>query len=318
MPNYNKTEELPSNLEGSSFLISDVCYDKTKQKGWHMMNVSLSIDSFPLNEETARDMHKLLDELPKDYRTVLHAPAWQMPEARGFAVLAYMEGHGLIGFAACLDIVGLHQYEWSAIVHPDFRRQSIGAALADGIRYGLQQREAEGELAVFLESGEAAAFLESLGYTPGFKEILLGAEALEAGELPEGLEVAPYSGERLELERLLAAAFDDEVVPVMAHNVEDAGRDIWLMKQGERIVATATLIGEEDALWVTAFAVDPKEQGKGYGQAFLRWCRKQAFDGRKSQVLLDVETTNEAIHVYEKAGFLPINTVEYWSQKEIQ
>jgi GNAT superfamily N-acetyltransferase len=280
------------------------------------MNVSLSIDSFPLDGDTARDMHDMLNQLPIDYRTVMNAPSWQLPESRGFAVLAYAEENGLIGFATCLDIVGLHHYEWSVIVHPDFRRQSIGTALADGIAHGLKQRNAESELAVFIESEEAAAYLQSLGYVADFKEILLGAPALEDGKLPEEVSVMPYGDEQAELEAVLVAAFDEEVVPVMAHNIEEAGRDIWLMKKEGRIVATATLIAEENDLWVTAFAVDPKEQGKGYGQAFLQWCRNRAFVENKGQVLLDVETTNDAIRVYEKAGFLPINTVEYWKRKE--
>lgn len=282
------------------------------------MNVSLSIDSFPLDEEIVRDMRGLLSQFSVDYHMVLNAPVWRMPDARGFAVLAYAENGDLIGFATCLDIVGLHHYEWSVIVHPDFRRKAIGSALADGVSFGLQQRQAESELAVFIENEEAAAFLESLGYTADFKEILLGAEAQEMEEVPENLTVVPYGGEQPELEALLVAAFDEEVVPVMVHNIADAGRDVWLMKKGERLVATATLIAEEDALWVTAFAVDPKEQGQGFGQAFLRWCRNRAFAEGKRQVLLDVETTNDALRVYEKAGFLPINTVEYWKRKPVQ
>ncbi|TWT27564.1 GNAT family N-acetyltransferase [Planomicrobium sp. CPCC 101110] len=280
------------------------------------MNVSLSIDSFPLDDDTARDMQELLDQMPIDYGTVLNAPVWRLPEARGFAVLAYLEGSGLIGFATCLDIVGLHHYEWSVIVHPEFRRQAIGTALAEGVAYGLQQREAESELAVFIEDEKAAAFLQSLGYAAGFKEILLGAPAHEAEELPAGLSVVPYGGEQAELAAVLVAAFDEDVLPVMAHNIDEAGREIWVMKKEGRIIAAATLIAEEDALWVTAFAVDPKEQGNGYGQAFLRWCRNQAFVENKCQVLLDVETTNDAIRVYEKAGFSPVDTVHYWKRKE--
>ncbi|MDN7241880.1 GNAT family N-acetyltransferase [Planococcus sp. N028] len=280
------------------------------------MNVSLSIDSFPLDKEIARDMHNLLGEFPIDYNTVMNAPVWQKSDAKGFAVLAYAENGDLIGFATCLDIMGLHHYEWSAIVHPDFRRKGIGTALADGVSFGLRQREAESELAVLIEDKNASAFLESLGYGADFKEILLGAPALESEELPEGLSFMPYGGEQAELTALLVAAFDEEVVPFLAHNIEEAGRDIWLMKKDGRITATAAFVSEEDALWVTSFAVDPKEQGKGYGQAFLRWCRYHAFLEGKNQVLLDVDTTNEAIRVYEKAGFLPINTIEYWKRKE--
>jgi mycothiol synthase len=278
------------------------------------MNISLSIESFPLDSETIKDMKKFLAVFQEDYSTILQEPVWGRSDARGFAVVAYTDEGELAGFATSVDIVGLHHYEWTAIVHPDFRRQSIGSALAEGIHHGHAQREAEGELAAFIEDAEAAEFLSALGYIEDFKEAQLGASALEKWESPEGVEVMPFSGEREELESLLRAAFDEEVIPVLAHNLEEAGRDVWVMKKDGNLVATATLVAEEDALWVTAFAVHPEEQGKGYGQAFLAWSRNFAFQQGRQQVLLDVETDNNAQRVYEKAGFQPIHTVAYWKR----
>ncbi|WKA57967.1 GNAT family N-acetyltransferase [Planococcus shenhongbingii] len=278
------------------------------------MNISLSIESFPLNTETIKDMKSFLSLFQEDYSMVMQEPVWGRADARGFAVVAYTDEGKLIGFATSVDIVGLHHYEWSAIVHPDYRRQTIGSALADGIHHGHVQREAEEELAAFIEEPGAAEFLKNLGYEADFKEIQLGVTALEKLDLPDGLTVAPFGGEREELESLLRAAFDEEVIPVIAHNLEQAGRDVWVMKKEGRLVATATMIAEEDALWVTAFAVHPEQQGKGYGQAFLSWSRNLAFIKGKQQVLLDVETDNHALRVYEKAGFVPVSTVAYWKK----
>lgn len=278
------------------------------------MNISLSIESFPLDSQTIKDMKKLLAIFQKDYSVVLQEPVWDQPHTCGFAVVAYTDEGELIGFATSVDIIGLHHYEWSAVVHPDYRRQSIGSALAEGIHHGHTQREAESELAAFIEDQEAAGFLASLGYSEDFKEIQLGVAALETVDLPEGVAVTQFNEEREELESLLRAAFDEEVIPVMAHNLEEAGRDVWLMKKDGKLVATATLVAEEDALWVTAFAVHPEEQGKGYGQAFLAWSRNLAHQQGKQQVLLDVETDNNALGVYTKAGFQPINTVAYWKR----
>lgn len=278
------------------------------------MNISLSIESFPLDSETINDMKNFLAAFQRDYRTVLQEPLWEKFDARGFAVVAYTEEGELIGFATSVDIIGLHHYEWSVIVHPEYRRQSIGSALAEGIQHGHAQRGAEEELAVCIDDLEAAKFLSNLGYSEDFKEIQLGAEALENMNLPEGVTVTPFDGEREELEALLQAAFDEEVIPVIAHNLEEAGRDVWVMKKGGKLVASATLIAEEDSLWVTAFAVHPDQQGQGYGQSFLAWSRNLAFQQGKQQVLLDVETDNQAIGVYEKAGFQPVHTVAYWKK----
>ena len=280
------------------------------------MNISLSIESFPLDSKTAQDMQDLLKLFETDHTAILHEPLWLQSSARGFVVVAYTEEGQLIGFAASADLVGLHHYEWSAIVHPDHRRQSIGRALAEGIQHGHLQREAEGELAAFIETPEAESFFAALGYEPDFKEIQLGVESLEDTVLPEELTVSLCAeGERPELEALLVASFDEEVVPIISFNLEEEGRDVWVMKRDEAMVATATIIAEDDALWVTAFAVDPKEQGKGYGKAFLLWSRSLAYAEGKKQVLLDVETDNDALQIYEKAGFKPIHTIAYWKKE---
>ncbi|MGO1057507.1 GNAT family N-acetyltransferase [Planococcus sp. FY231025] len=279
------------------------------------MDISLSLESFPLAASTVTDMEALLGLFQTDYSNVLHEPLWTRPDSRGFAVMAYTEEDQLIGFAVSADMVGLHQYEWSVLVHPDFRRLSIGSALADGIRHGHSQRQAEGDLAAFIENPEAETFLGKLGYEPTFSEILLGVEPLEHFELPNGVEINPYSGEREALEKLLAAAFDEEILPVLAFNLEEECRDVWVMKSNGALAATMTLLEEGDNLWVNAFAVSPHLQGQGYGQAFLRWSRHQALLRNKKQVLLDVETDNGALRVYEKAGFQPFSKVEYWKQR---
>ncbi|RNF40101.1 GNAT family N-acetyltransferase [Planococcus salinus] len=280
------------------------------------MEVSLSIESFPLADSTVGDLQKLLAQLPQVYETIFHKPSWQMTEARGFTVLAYTDEGKLIGAAAALDLVGMHQYEWTVCVDPEVRRQSIGSALVDGIQYGLQQRQAEGELAAGLKDEGTAAFLESLGYVSDFEEIMLGAKRLEHSDLPADLKVAPYNGQKEELEALLTGAFDEEVIPVIAYNIEEAGRDVWTMEKQGTMLAAAAIVEEDSAIWVTAFAVHPKEQGKGYGQAFLKWCRHYAFSKGKQQVLLDVDTSNNALRVYEKAGFQPLQVVEYWRRSE--
>ena len=282
------------------------------------MNISLSIESFPLDGTTVQDASEFLTLFQTDYSQVLHAPLWRNPEARGFAVLAYTDSGTLLGMACSADIVGLHHYEWSVLVHADFRRMSIASALAEGIAHGHLQRQAESVLAAAIESPDAAQFLESLGYGIEFKEILMGAEPLDELKLPEGIAIRPYSGEREKLESLLASAFDEGIMPVISHNIDAPDRNIWLMEKGGILVAAATLIEEGADLWVTAFAVDPRHQGRGYGKAFLLWCRQHAFATGKDQILLDVETENEALHVYSKSGFRAVDTVAYWKKASEQ
>lgn len=279
------------------------------------MNISLSIESFPLDGKTVQDASELLALFQTDYSRMLHQSLWQSPEARGFAVVAYTDKGELRGFACSADLVGLHHYEWSVLVHSEFRQMAIGSALAEGIEHGHQQRQAESVLAMCEESPEAAKFLGSMGYALEFKEILMGAEPLTELDLSAGVTIRPYKGEREQLESLLEAAFDERVLPVVSHNIDALDRDVWVMFHDDVMVAAATLFDEETNLWVTAFAVDPKHQGKGFGKAFLLWCRNHAFATGKQQILLDVETENDAMMVYEKAGFRAVDTVAYWKKE---
>ena len=280
------------------------------------MEVSLSIESFPLDGRTVGDIRELLVLFPQEYRTLLHEPAWQLPEANGFTVLAYTEEGELIGCAVSVDLLGWHQYEWSVIVHPNVRRQSIGSALVDGVQHGLQQRQAEEEWATGLEDAGAAAFLESLGYMYDFKEILLGAEPLAHSSLPDGVGVTPYDRQQDTLESFLTAAFDEEVIPIIDYNLEGTEQCIWTMEKQGTILAVAAIVEEGNDACISAFAVHPSEQEKGYGQSFLNWCRYHAFTKGKEQVLLDVNTSNVGQRVCEKAGFRPINVTEYWRRNE--
>ncbi len=282
------------------------------------MDLSLSIVSFPVDEQTASEMAKLVEELPPAHKMVLHPSLWRASDARGFAVVAYTDEEELIGFAAAADMVGLHHYEWSLFVHPEYRRLALGTALADGVSHALIQRQAESELAAFVDDVDISAFMESIGFRPDFKEILLSAQTLPDNELPEGLTIVPYAGQAEALTELLIAAFDDAIVPILQHNMVDPDREIWLLHKDQELVATATLVVEEQALWVTAFAVDPRWQGKGYGKQFLKWCRAIAFKRGLAEVMLDVETDNEALHVYENSGFRRIQTVSYWKRNTDQ
>lgn len=281
------------------------------------MEVSLSIASFPLDSETVSDMHELLKVAEEDYSKTLAEYSWQKSDAAGFAVLAYTEEQDLLGFAAALDLIGLDSYEWSMFVHPSYRRHSIGTALAQGVAHGLEQRKAIEDIAAFIESREAQEFMASLGYQMDFKEIELAAEPLADYSLPQPLAVSLYNGESEALEKLMAAAFeDDEIIPVIHYNIASDDREVFVMKRQDQVVAGVTLIKDEaeSAVWITAFAVDPLEQGKGYGKAFLFWCRHYALQQGIKRIVLEVETDNEALAVYEKSGFKQVHVIEYWKK----
>ena len=279
------------------------------------MELSLSIASFPLDAETAGEMERLIGGEPEQCRTLLQNELWQKPFAKGFAVLAYTDSGELVACAAAADLVGVHHYEWSAFVSPDYRRLGLATALADGVQHSLAQRGAESELAAFTENEATDAWLMSLGYKRSFQELQFEADPLPAYELAAGMEVIPYEEKHLdELELLLCAAFDESVLPVLEHNLADPERQVYVMRQNGKLIATATMSMEDQAMWLTALAVSPDAQRSGYGQIFLHWARHAAHEKDLARVLIEVETENRAWPVYEKAGFSKLYTISYWQR----
>ena len=290
-------------------------YDKKKKEGGMEMELSLSIASFPLDAETAGEMEQLIDGEPEECRTLLQNELWQKPFAKGFAVLAYTDSGELVACAAAADLVGVNHYEWSAFVTPDYRRLGLATALADGVRHSLEQRGAESELAAFTENEASDAWLMGLGYNRSFQELQFEAAPLPAYELSEGVEIIPYEEKHLdELAALLHAAFDESVLPVLEHNLADPERQIYVMRQNGKLIATATMSMEDRALWLTALAVSPDTQRSGYGQIFLHWARHIAHEKKLERVLIEVETENRTWPVYEKAGFSKLYTISYWQR----
>lgn len=279
------------------------------------MELSLSIASFPLDAETAGEMERLIDGEPEECRTLLQHELWQKPFAKGFAVLAYTDSGELVACAAAADLVGVHHYEWSAFVAPDYRRLGLATALADGVQHSLEQRGAESELAAFTENEATDAWLMGLGYNRSFQELQFEAAPLPAYELGGGVEIVPYEEKHLEqLGALLREAFDESVLPVLEHNLADPERQVYVMCRNGNLIATATMSTEEQALWLTALAVSPEIQRSGYGRIFLYWARHLAHEKNLTRVLIEVETENRAWPVYEKAGFSKLYTISYWQR----
>jgi len=121
-----------------------------------MMNISVMTVSFPLDGETLNELKLLCEEATtNDYRvyeTAIGLPMASSFETKGFMVLAYEDDKDvLVGAASAIDLMGLHTYEWSLVVTPAYRQKGIGTALVDVLQAGLEERGAEGQLAVVID-----------------------------------------------------------------------------------------------------------------------------------------------------------------------
>ena len=287
------------------------------------MNISLLTASFPLDSETIAEIKELcrITAITDGchYETVLKVAAASSYESTGFFVLAYDdEANELVGAASAMDMIGLHTFEWSMVVAPMYRRLGIGTALFSVVQEGFNQRGANGQLALVVEGAQfGRQFIEKSGYVYSFSEATLEARP-EAFAMHEDIQIQQYVNEHEELVDIFSEAFGDlpeESAELIAYNTSEIGRILWVARKGGHIVGTVTSSKEGEVQWVTALAVHPKYQGQGIGSILLSWVKDYALQNGERYVMLDVEIENDkAIRVYEKAGFLKLMQIDYFSK----
>ncbi|TBV88138.1 GNAT family N-acetyltransferase [Lysinibacillus sp. OL1] len=285
------------------------------------MNISVMTVSFPLDGETLKEVKLLCEEATvQDYRvyeTIMNVPMAGSFENKGFMVLAYEDDKDLlVGAASAIDLMGLHTYEWSLVVTPAYRQKGIGTALVDGIQVGLKERGAEGQLAVVIDgSPYGHTFIENKGFTYSFSETTLETKA-EPVTLRGDINIQAYNGEQAELITIYCEAFGDlpeESEELIAFNTSTNGRELWVAYRDGAIVGTVTTAKENEIQWVTALAVHPNCEGQGIGTALLSFSKDYASKVGAAFVMLDVEVDNKkALSVYEKAGFMKAQQIDYY------
>jgi len=285
------------------------------------MNISVITVSFPLDGETLNELKILCEEATlHDYRvyeTALGVPMAGSFETKGFMVLAYEDDKDvLVGVASAVDLMGLHTYEWSLVVTPTYRQKGIGTTLVEALQAGLQERGAEGQLAVVIDGSPFGhTFIENKGFTYSFSEATLETRA-ESVKLSKDVEITPYAGEQAELIAIYSEAFGDlpeESEELIAFNTSTNGRKLWLARKDGEVVGTVTTAQENEIQWVTALAVHPNCEGQGIGTAMLSFSKDYASKIGAKFVMLDVEIDNgKALSVYEKAGFMKAQQIDYY------
>jgi len=285
------------------------------------MNISVMTVSFPLDGETLKEVTLLCEEATvHDYRvyeTALGVPMAGSFETKGFMVLAYEDDKDvLVGVASAIDLMGLHTYEWSLVVTPTYRQKGIGTTLVETLQAGLQERGAEGQLAVVIDGSPFGhTFIENKGFIYSFSEATLETRA-ESVKLSKDVEITPYAGEQAELIAIYSEAFGDlpeESEELIAFNTSTNGRKLWLARKDGEVVGTVTTAQENEIQWVTALAVHPNCEGQGIGTAMLSFSKDYASKIGAKFVMLDVEIDNgKALSVYEKAGFMKAQQIDYY------
>lgn len=283
------------------------------------MDISLMTVSFPVDQETAREIMELIQLTEKQdqlsYEQVLNLYAMTDESVKGFVVVAYDEEE-LVGIVSAIDMIGVHSYEWSGLVQLRYRKQGIGKALVSALHKNLEMRGAESELALAIKDApNAKQFMDSLNYDWNFSEATM--QAAPAEQKSDSLvHVQPLTNEHDDITQILMNAFGDteeEVHTLLNFNESNPSRHVYVAKMNGTCVGTVTVVEENQSFWITALATDPSKRGQGIGSAILHFVLAEAKNREVEKVMLDVEIDNAgALSIYEKAGFTTNLQVDYY------
>lgn len=98
--------------------------------------------------------------------------------------------------------------------------------------------------------------------------------------------------------------FDEQQLSNPETEILDKGGKIFFVKDGDRIVGTASLLKEHDIYELAKMAVTEDYKGKGIGNLLMEHCIAEAKKlGTKKLMLISNRSLTPALTMYEKYGF---------------
>ena len=200
------------------------------------------------------------------------------------------------------------------VVDPAYRRRGIATMLLAEL---LKIDEPGGNLSFqFLASSTWAAaleFLKAFGFSQIESEIRMECSQLRrlSGGLPSAVSperVTDPSSHAADVALIHNAAYRDDVAfrPFTAEEMARSlgGCELWIVREGSRVVAFCCLEIGEKSVWLDSIAVAPDYQGRRLGAPLAYRAFQEAKVDADRPALLNVSSRNpRAISLYERLGF---------------
>jgi ribosomal protein S18 acetylase RimI-like enzyme len=208
--------------------------------------------------------------------------------------------------------------EVSAFVAPAFRRQGVFRALLAEARQKWAGIDRPWLLVVDREEADGVAVARHRGSLE-FTETTLALNQTRRPAfrgLPEGLTLMKADASDADQAARVLSGGDQEALPGVRDFVlgviADPDRSLYLLKEGERTVATLGLNRHEDLRWLFALAVDPSRHRRGWGRALvLAVMELSSYGAREYQ--LEVNSENDrAAALYRSLGFVDQRVTDYY------
>ncbi|MEN0587351.1 GNAT family N-acetyltransferase [Kurthia gibsonii] len=287
------------------------------------MNVFAMKATYPLDTLTQQELTQLCEDAALtdgvNYLEWMHEQDWNEWDTRGFFVFIYDEDHDrLVAALSAFDAFGLHAYEWTMVIEPSYRSIGLEEVLIDGLKHGLEERQATGEMAVVNQRQEMKQVLEQQGYVYSSSKLQMMTTAQQENDVE--FNVRPYQPDDLQVvQQMMSDGFGDlpeETEEFIALMDEESSSHVFVATQQDEVVAMVTTAVLERQLWITSFTTLASKRRQGIASNLVKWVKNEAYRQQLESVRLEVETENiEALTFYKQAGFEVVEQVDYYIVK---
>jgi ribosomal protein S18 acetylase RimI-like enzyme len=246
---------------------------------------------------------------------------WNVLRSRaGDRVLDFLwrhDGH-VVGFCGLYAFGG--EVELAGMVDPAVRRRRIGTALLTAALPIATSNGAAPALLVTPRTTPAGrAFAEAHGGTLDHSEHFLVLGAVPASPTRHA-DVAIRSAAPADvphLRRILAEAFGNNPDDSMLTIGDESQRQLVLERDGA-VIGCLRLSGDDGAVGIYGFAIEPSLQGQGIGRSVLaRVCAELRTAGTR-EVRIEVAVDNDhALGLYTSLGFEQRTTEDYFAVRAV-
>ncbi|HZG17544.1 MAG TPA: GNAT family N-acetyltransferase [Candidatus Bathyarchaeia archaeon] len=226
----------------------------------------------------------------------------------------------LVGFLGMYFISSEEEVEISGMVHPEHRNQKIASTLLAEAKAQLAIKGLRQRLIVCDHSSASGQqFLKAIGATYRFSEYSMNLVDSPPPSMPnKKLKLLPvHPADTTDVIRILMESFGDteqEARGLAERNSAGGDHQMYIAKDDTLPIGTITASKDGDDVYITAFAVHPTYQGKGYGQQILTQCIELICKEENGPIKLDVQTENsKALGLYKACGFREIAAYDYYS-----
>ncbi len=232
-----------------------------------------------------------------------------------------MVGSSLIGY---LGIVYFNrgEPEISAVIHPDYRNKGIFTKLLNDADKELKRRGFDQYLLLCDQySKPGMKWIESRNLEEDHIEYEMIRETkLKLSPLEHHLNLVLAKNKDLDTLLRLDRTKKADTKPYHPDNYPEAARKrklfMYLVKHNEKTIGKITIEYHRRKVWIFGFIIDPKYQGKHFGEDAL----KQAIIKMRRRFVkysyLQVDSINDkAVNLYRKTGFIDIYSMAYYKRK---